>query len=92
MSLPSIVYWSQAISILRKNGYAPDARTNLHIDGKFMPVREYKSSRHRDTFLVGRRYSAVTGSNRNDGDDRQGVMTTEELLKYLKERFSSRPA
>ncbi len=90
MNLPDIVYQRQAISILRKHGYVAESRSNLHIDGKFKPVREYKSDNCKETFLVGREYSAVTGPKRSNRSDHGGVMLTEELLKYLKKRFSTK--
>ena len=91
MSLPRVIYQTQAILVLRRNGYSAETRTNLHIDGKLNPVREYRSDKNQETFLVGREYSAVTGPKGSNRSDHDGVMTTEELLKYLKKRFSTKP-
>ncbi len=91
MNLPRVIYQSQAILILRRNGYSAETRTNLHIDGKLNPVREYRSKNNQETFLVGREYSAVTGPKRSERRDHGDVMPTEELLEYLKKRFSAKP-
>ncbi len=93
MTLPSMIYQGRAVLILKGQGYtAVPLRTNLHIDGKFVPVRKYKSDNCKETFFVGREYSAVTGQERSNRSDHDGVMSTKKLLEYLKKRFSAKPA
>ncbi|MFH1106123.1 MAG: hypothetical protein V1731_02850 [Candidatus Aenigmatarchaeota archaeon] len=90
MNFPRVICQGQAILILRRNGYAAGSRSNLRIDGKYMPVREYRSDKPQETFLVGRENSAVTGPKGSNRSDHNGVMTTEKLLEYIKKTFSTK--
>ncbi len=91
MSLLSPIHQRQAISILRRNGYSAGPRSNLHMDGKYVPVREYRSKGGQEIFLVGREYSAVTSLKPSNRSDHGGVMPTEDLLEYIKKAFSDKP-
>lgn len=91
MNLPRVICQGQAILILKRNGYSAGPRSNLHIDGKYMPVREYRSKGGQEIFLVGREYSAVTMQKPPSRSDHGGVMTTEKLLEYIKKAFSANP-